>query len=88
MNNRGQPPPAYRARRQRGNRHHAGAGQERSAPIVPTEDVGQDVIDDGVIRRYRESLERALQRHAEAGRSGPLFLDPADPGSRRFYLRA
>lgn len=87
MNNRGQPPSAYRARRQRGNRHHAGSGQQNSSPVVPTDDVDQDVIDGGVIHRYRESLERALQRHASAGHNGPLFLDPADPGSRSFYLR-
>ncbi|MFI8696830.1 hypothetical protein [Dietzia maris] len=84
MSNRGQPNSTYRARRQRGKRPSESFAQQPE-PVVRAEHEDL-VVDTAAIDRHRVLLARALQRHANAGRNGPLFLDPFDPSARRFYL--
>lgn len=84
MSNRGQPNSTYRARRQRGNRP-SGSFAQQPEPVVRAEHEDL-VVDAAAIDRHRVLLARALQRHSDAGRNGPLFLDPFDPSARRFYL--
>lgn len=84
MTNRGQPTSTYRSRRQRGS-SSSESGRPRPESFVPSEHE-DPVVDDAASHRYRALLSRAIQRHENAGRNGPLFLDPADPSARRFYL--